>query len=182
MDMRIGIAGAGGLGSNVAVHLARAGVENILLVDFDVVEPSNLNRQFYFADQIGQPKAHALVENLKRIRPVAHVEGRVLKLEPHNIRETFEGCALVVEAFDRAEAKAMLVEALLGTGVPLVAGSGVAGLDVSGVKKMQFGRMLTIIGDQISDCNDHLLYSAKVGMVAAWMAVEVLTMLGYRDA
>jgi sulfur carrier protein ThiS adenylyltransferase len=182
VNARIGIAGAGGLGSNVAVHLARAGVENILLVDFDVVEPSNLNRQFYFADQIGQPKAHALVENLKRIRPLAPVEGRVLKLDPHNIRETFAGCVLVVEAFDRAEAKAMLVEALLGTGVPLVAGSGVAGLDVSGVKKMQFGRMLTIIGDQISDCSDHLLYSAKVGMVSAWMAVEVLTMLGYRDA
>jgi sulfur carrier protein ThiS adenylyltransferase len=62
IEFRIGIAGCGGLGSNCAVALSRVGIGRLILVDFDVVELSNLNRQYYFRDQIGLLKTEALTE------------------------------------------------------------------------------------------------------------------------
>jgi sulfur carrier protein ThiS adenylyltransferase len=87
--MKIGIAGAGGLGSNVAVNLVRSGVDEIKIADFDVIEQSNLNRQFYFKDQIGQNKVNALFENLKRINPQIKLQIIQRKLERENLKEIF---------------------------------------------------------------------------------------------
>ena len=117
--MRIGIAGVGGIGSNVAVNLVRSGIDWLRLVDFDRVEASNLNRQFYFADQIGRLKVEALAENLRRIRPDLTIEAVAERITAHTCRRLFTGCDLVVEGLDRTADKKMLLEAL-GTDLPMV--------------------------------------------------------------
>ncbi|HXE97016.1 MAG TPA: sulfur carrier protein ThiS adenylyltransferase ThiF, partial [Dongiaceae bacterium] len=109
----VGIAGVGGLGSAVAVALARVGVGRLVIADFDVVEPSNLNRQQYFIDQIGSCKVDALACNLRRINPYVTVEAHRVMLDPENIPAIFSDCSILVEAFDRADMKAMLVNAAL---------------------------------------------------------------------
>ena len=113
---RVGIAGAGGLGSNCAMHLVRAGVRHLTVVDFDVVNESNLNRQFFFRDQLGLKKVEALKANLLRIDPDADIRSVDLRLDAASARETFADCDIVVEAFDVVEAKAMLVAALAPSG------------------------------------------------------------------
>jgi sulfur carrier protein ThiS adenylyltransferase len=103
---RIGIAGAGGLGSNCAMNLVRSGFTQFVIVDFDVVEESNLNRQFYFYDQIGRPKVDALKENLLRINPDLSIKPWQLKLDKQNMANIFKACTVVVEAFDKPRCKA----------------------------------------------------------------------------
>ena len=100
--MRIGIAGAGGLGSNVAVNLVRTGVKKLKIVDFDVVDESNLNRQFYFMDQVGRPKVEALRENLLRIRITSYnvCYTKLLRLV-HNINNSRNLFFLVYRKHDR---------------------------------------------------------------------------------
>ena len=108
---RVGIAGAGGLGSNCAMHLVRAGVTHLTVVDFDVVNESNLNRQFFFRDQIGMKKVEALKENLLRIDSAADIRALEMRLDAASAREVFADCDVVVEAFDVVDAKVMLVSA-----------------------------------------------------------------------
>ena len=107
---RVGIAGAGGLGSNCAVALARSGVGTLVISDFDIIEEPNLNRQYYFTDQIGLMKTVALKENIARINPEVHVIVHQKILEKENITEIFSGCHIIVEAFDSPEMKEMLIE------------------------------------------------------------------------
>ncbi len=125
----VGIAGAGGLGSAVAVALTRLGIGTLIVADFDVVEPSNLNRQQYFIDQIGLPKVDALQANLARINPYVRVTIFNGRLTRHNIPAVFTEIDVLVEAFDAADQKAMLAETFRGhfPGIPLVAASGLAG-------------------------------------------------------
>lgn len=127
---RVAIAGLGGLGSNIAVMLARVGVGQLLLVDFDVVEPSNLNRQSYYIRHLGMPKTAALEEQLAQINPFIRVETRTIRVEAGNVVELFGGYQILCEAFDRPEAKAMLVNTALAVlpEVKIVAASGMAGL------------------------------------------------------
>lgn len=171
--MRIGIAGVGGIGSNVAVHLVRSGVNHLKIVDDDRVEASNLNRQFYFKDQIGGFKVEMLVNNLKRIAPKINIEALTLKLEPSNMVATFADCPIVVEGFDSPSHKKMLLEALTASGHSIVAASGVAGINVDHIAKRQLGRC-TIVGDFETDCRQAELYSHKVATIAAIMAGVVL--------
>ena len=103
----VGIAGCGGLGSNCAVALARIGTGTLVITDFDVISESNLNRQYFFHDQIGQPKAPALKENIKRINPETRVIDHDIKLTPENIPQIFGICDVIVEAFDMADQKEM---------------------------------------------------------------------------
>lgn len=170
--MKIGIAGAGGIGSNVALNLVRSGVKALRIVDFDCVEPSNLNRQFYFQDQICRPKVEALRENLQRIRPDLEVEAIVARIDETNCSALFGDCDLVVEAFDKAAAKKMLMEALAGDQL-VVSASGVAGGSLDGIHWRQFGRA-HIVGDFVSDCADWLLFSHKVVTVASHMSAFIL--------
>ena len=172
---RIGIAGAGGLGSNVAMHLVRAGLRDLRVVDFDRVQAPNLNRQFYFADQVGRLKVAALRDNLQRIDPGFRGEMLAARVTGANVRRLFAACAVVVEAFDGAANKAMLVEALLPTGVLVVAGSGLGG--VGGTNDIVARRVrpnFILVGDGWRDVRDYPPLSPRVGVCAAAMADAVL--------
>lgn len=126
-SIRIGIAGAGGLGSNCAANLVRCGFSRFTLVDDDVVEWSNLNRQFFFGHQVGQAKVDALSHNLRAINPDIDIAAVVKKITPDNVHDCFSDCEVVVEAFDRAEDKKMIVETYMNSGKLVVAASGLAG-------------------------------------------------------
>jgi len=152
--MRVGIAGAGGLGSNCAMLLVRSGFEDLVVVDHDVVEPSNLNRQFFFRRQVGQPKVEALRENLLDVNPEASVRAVQAQVTPGNVRELFAGCHAVVEAFDAASAKKMLVEALVGSGTFLVAASGLAGCgNADGIVTRRIRDDFYMVGDMVSEAS-----------------------------
>ena len=109
----VGIAGLGGLGSNLAIFLARLGVGHLILVDFDVVDITNLNRQHYTMKDLGIPKTLALVEQLEAINPYLTYETYTERVVPSNVERLFSGCDVVVEAFDKPDQKAMLLENLL---------------------------------------------------------------------
>jgi sulfur carrier protein ThiS adenylyltransferase len=125
----VGIAGAGGLGSNCAIALARCGVGNLIICDFDVVEDSNLNRQYYFREQLGMLKVIALKQNISRIDPRINVEAVNEKLDLGNIPTIFKDCHVIVEALDSADMKEMMIETSQSklSKIPLIAASGVAG-------------------------------------------------------
>lgn len=176
----VGIAGAGGLGSNVAVALARAGVGRLVIADFDRVEPSNLNRQQYFIDQIGERKVEALRENLLAINPYSLYEVHAVRINKRNATSIFGRVDVLVEAFDKAEAKEMLIEASLAKfpGRPIIAASGLAGY--GGNHKIRSRRLgnLYICGDESSQCPKGVSPMApRVALVAAMqanLAVELL--------
>lgn len=125
--VKIGIAGAGGLGSNCAQMLVRTGFRNLKIVDFDYIESSNLNRQFFFSHQIGLPKVEALRDNLRLINDEVVVEALQQKVDAGNAAGLFADCHVVVEAFDRPEYKKLIVETYLHKVELLVAVSGLAG-------------------------------------------------------
>lgn len=176
---RIGVAGLGGLGSNVLCHLVRAGVRRFTAADFDVVAASNLNRQFFFADQVGRKKTAALAENLRRIDPELELDFRDLKLTGENIQELFADCDVVVEAFDKADAKTMLIGALANSGIPVVAASGLAGFGKSNdIRVRKAGKKLYLIGDLVSGISAELApASPRVGIAAAMEANTVVAIL-----
>jgi sulfur carrier protein ThiS adenylyltransferase len=176
--MRIGIAGVGGIGSNVATHLVRAGISFLKIVDFDKVDVSNLNRQFYFAHQVGRPKVLMLVENLKAIRPEVEIEVIETFLDETNMEKLFADCDCIVEGFDRAESKALLLKTFWGSGKYLVSANGVAGNKVEAIRIYRPKPTIAIVGDFVSDVAHHPLSSAKVGVVAAMMASVVLEWAG----
>lgn len=175
----IGIAGAGGLGSNCAMHLVRAGIKNLVIVDFDVVNESNLNRQFYFRDQIGQVKVEALKENLLRIEPELELEIHNLRLNAENIQSIFGKCDILAEAFDHADAKNMLIKAAAPLHIPIVAVSGIAGWGNSeAIKIRQIGKQLTLIGDLSSEVSTTCSpVSPRVGIAAAMQANSIIAKL-----
>lgn len=177
--MRIGIAGTGGIGSNVAVHLVRSGVKKLKFGDFDKVEKSNLNRQFFFDDQLGKYKVEALYENLKRIDPKGDFQFEIIKFERENIGEFFKDCDIVVEGFDKREYKSMLIEELLPLGKIVVSASGIAHWDCDNIQIKKFGKNLYIVGDFQRDIERYKTYSHKVGMIASMMAEKVLERGGY---
>jgi sulfur carrier protein ThiS adenylyltransferase len=173
----VGIAGLGGLGSSIAVALARIGVGRLILADFDVVEPSNLNRQQYFIDQIGLPKSEALLANLKRINPYVSYDAHCVRVTPDNIDELFGRVDVMVEAFDRAGQKAMLLQSFKGA--PIVAASGMAGYgsgETIGVRKM--GERVFIVGDLETGAAPGCgLMAPRVGIAAHMQANVVLRIL-----
>jgi sulfur carrier protein ThiS adenylyltransferase len=178
--MKVGIAGVGGIGSNVAVHLVRAGCTSLRLVDFDRVELSNLNRQSYFVDQIGEYKVDMLRENLLRIVPDAAIETASLRLTSENMLETFDDCQLLVEGFDDQQSKKLLVETFAESGMPVISASGIAGREMSAIRVHRLGNC-TIVGDFQTDFRAESLYGPKISVIAAMMADFVLKMGGYND-
>lgn len=177
----VGIAGVGGLGSAVAVALARIGVGRLVIADFDVVEPSNLNRQQYFIDQIGSYKVDALTENLRRINPYVTVETHCVLLGPNNIPDIFSGCSLVVEAFDRADMKAMLVNTVLEAmpQVTIIAASGLAGYGSNNsIATRKVTKRLYLVGDSVSEAAPgNGLMAPRVGIAASHQANQVVRIL-----
>lgn len=177
----VGIAGVGGLGSSVAVALARVGVGRLVIADFDVVEPSNLNRQQYFIDQLGRFKVDALVENLKRINPYVTVEAHCILLGPENIPAIFSACSIVVEAFDRAVMKAMLVNRVLES-MPqsiVVAASGLAGYGSNNsIATRKVSQRLYLAGDAVSEAAPgNGLMAPRVGIAAHHQANQVVRLI-----
>jgi sulfur carrier protein ThiS adenylyltransferase len=177
----VGIAGLGGLGSNVAIALARIGVGTLILVDFDVVEPSNLNRQQYFIHQIGMPKVEALQDTLSKINPYVKILPYNEKLDKKNMERIFNEAVVVVEAFDRAEEKAMLIN-VISEKMPekyIVAASGVAGYgDNNEIKTVRFSSRIFIVGDQKTAAQPGVgLMAPRVGIVAHHQANTVLRIL-----
>lgn len=177
----VGIAGLGGLGSMVAVALARTGVGRLILVDYDVVEPSNLNRQYYFMDQIGMPKTEALTETIKRINPVIDIEAHNIKINKENVSTLFDGVDVMVEALDRAEEKAMLTECFLKMfpGIPLVAASGLAGYgSANQIVTKAVMKWLYVCGDfETEAMPSQGLMAPRVGVCAHHQANAVLRLL-----
>ena len=173
----VGIAGLGGLGSAIAVALARTGIGRLILADFDVVDPSNLNRQQYFFDQLGMPKTEAIEANLKRINPYVDYETHCVRVTPENIPALFGSVDVMVEAFDRPDQKAMLLQSFKGA--PLVAASGMAGYgpgESIGVRKM--GDRIYVVGDLETDLAPGCgLMAPRVGIAAHMQANLVLRIL-----
>jgi sulfur carrier protein ThiS adenylyltransferase len=178
---RVGIAGAGGLGSNCAVALARSGVGTLVISDFDVVEEANLNRQYYFSDQIGMEKTRALKENIARINPVTRLIINQVQLNPKNIPLIYSDCDVIVEAFDRADMKEMLIETLHRSlpGIPIVVGSGMAGWgNNESIRCRKIDDYLFVCGDESTEVSDEMPPMApRVGIVANMQANIVIEIL-----
>ena len=178
---RIGIAGAGGLGSNCAIALARSGIGTLVLADYDVIEESDLSRQYYFSDQTGMLKTVALKENISRINPDVFVIIYQTKLDRINIPEIFAGCDVIVEAFDDSEMKEMLIETvqIKMPGTPLVTGSGLAGLgNTDSLRCRKIDETLYICGDESHKPSDGFPSMApRVGIVANMQAHVVIEIL-----
>lgn len=180
---RIGIAGAGGLGSNIAMMLARSGVGHLVIADFDTVDESNLNRQHYAREHVGASKVDALSQQIHAVDPRVEMRAFRLRVTPQNARELFGGCDIVCEAFDDAQAKAMLVEQLLSLtpGPIVVSGNGMAGIGpASEIVTRRLGSRLYVCGDGESDVDaGEVLYAPRVMLCAAQQAlVAVRIVLG----
>lgn len=178
---RVGIAGAGGLGSNCAVGLARSGVGTLVIADFDIVEEANLNRQYYFTDQIGMNKTIALKENIARINPATVVSIHHEKLDRENIKQIFLGCDIIVEAFDSSSMKEMLIETVQVEmpGIPVVVGSGMAGWGkTNDLRYRKIDDTLYVCGDESTEVSDNLPPVApRVAIVANMQANVVIELL-----
>ena len=177
----VAIIGCGGLGSNCAAMLLRSGVGALTLVDFDVVEPSNLNRQLFFQDQLGRPKTEALAETLMRIDPQAHLTLVQRCVTQHDLVGLVANAAVLVEAVDRADVKAMIANTILRDRpeLPLVAASGLAGFDsANSIVTERIADNYYLVGDQMSDVTlGHSLVASRVMVAAAHEAHAVIRIL-----
>ena len=180
-NAHVAIAGLGGLGSNIAVMLARSGVGHLLLVDFDTVDVTNLNRQMYTIPHLGRPKTEALAEILCRINPYPDYELRQVRVTPDNLRELFEGWPIVCEAFDRADQKAMLISGLLTTcpETVIVSGNGMAGYgDANEIRTIRRLGRLYICGDGTADSQAGMgLMAPRVAVCAGHQANQVIRLI-----
>lgn len=183
----VGIAGIGGLGSHVAVMLARSSIRKLVLADFDCVDESNLKRQSYYYNQIGLKKTDALAGQLKSINPFLEIETHFVKVDEQNAAEIFKECRIVCEAFDKKEEKAMLVNTLLEQ-LPdtiLISGSGMAGIESSNlICTARAFQRLYVCGDGVTEADGQVrLTAARVCICAGHEANMVLRLLnGYKEA
>lgn len=178
VDAHVVIAGAGGLGSNIAIGLARSGVGHLTLIDFDVVDFSNLNRQQYKLSQIGMPKVMALRENILEMNPFINITIHQVKVTNENVAELFADADVMVEAFDVPDAKAMLLRTSEATypNKPLVMGNGMAGLHSSNtIQTKKFRKNVYIAGDQTNPGKEGLM-AGRV-MIAAGHQVNMILQL-----
>lgn len=180
----VGIAGCGGLGSNAAVALARVGIGKLIIADFDRIEESNLNRQYYFQNQVGKFKTTALKQNLTSITPDIIVEDHNIMLESDDIVELFAECDAVIEAFDKAEMKEIIIETIQSNfpEKPIISGVGIAGWGGNELIKTRKLGNLYIIGDGESEVdNNNPPLAPRVGIVSNMMANIVLEILLKQD-
>lgn len=180
MNFSVGIAGLGGLGSNVAMALARAGVGKLVLVDFDIVERKNLNRQAYSVEQVGMKKTEAMKQNIMAANPDVNLEIEDLKLEPGRMEVPFKNVDVVVEALDNAKTKAAFIEEILLKlpSKPLVGASGVAGYGKSDqVCTKKTGNLYLVHDDLAPSSDEDVLLAPRVGLLAYWQANTVLEIL-----
>ncbi len=177
----VAVCGLGGLGSNIAISLARAGIGKLILIDFDHVDITNLHRQQYKASQIGEFKSEALAANLKEITPYVELEAHTVCMKEDNTAELLRDADIICEAFDHAECKALLTNTVLET-MPdkyLVAASGMAGLgSANSIKTRRITDRFYLCGDEVSDvANEGSLVASRVMLCAAHQAHAVLRIL-----
>lgn len=176
-SLKIGIAGAGGLGSNCAMNLVRSGFENFVIADFDTIDGSNLNRQFYFSTQTGLLKVDSLKQNLLDINPNLSITTSNERVDTENLEQLFGDCDCIIEAFDDAAAKKLLVEHFSDADKLVVAASGIAGSgNTDQIKTRKISDRLYIIGDFVSESSEQLPpYSPGVSIAAAKQADVILS-------
>ncbi len=177
----VAVCGLGGLGSNIATSLARAGIGKLILIDFDKVDITNLHRQQYKANQIGMCKTEALQNNLKEINPYLETKIHTICLDESNAKDVLADADIICEAFDNAEAKANIVNFVLSE-MPdkyIVAASGMAGLDSANlIKTRKVSKRFYLCGDEVSDIKDGIgLVSTRVMLCAAHQAHTVLRII-----
>ena len=175
----VGIAGCGGLGSNAAVALVRAGVGHLILADHDVVEASNLNRQHYFQQDIGKKKVETLAAHLRAINPDVELVLHDIELTPENVPGIYADADLLIEAFDSADSKRWLIESwcVAYPDRPIVVASGVSGCGNTGAMKVHSSGNIHVCGDEESAMTMGLC-AARVMMAASMqanIAIELLT-------
>ncbi len=176
----VGIAGIGGLGSNAAIALVRAGIGRLVLVDFDKVEESNLDRQYYFLDQIGKPKVDAIKENIRRIDPNVKVKTYDIKLERGSMAKPFKDVHVVIEALDKAVTKTEFIEEILLNlpEKPIVAASGVAGYGHSErIVTKRLGKLNMCYDEHALSSENDILMAPRVCLMANWeanLALEII--------
>ena len=180
-SVTVAICGLGGLGSNVAISLARAGIGKLILIDFDRVDITNLHRQQYKANQLGMNKTDALRDNLLEIAPYVTLETHTICVKEENATHLLQGADIICEAFDDAECKAMLTNLVLEE-MPdkyLVAASGMAGFgSVNSIRTRKITSKLYLCGDEKSDVqSEGGLVSSRVMLCAAHQAHTVLRIL-----
>ncbi len=177
----VAICGLGGLGSNIAISLARAGIGKLILIDFDKVDITNLHRQQYKANQIGMVKTDALSDNLKEIAPYIDIESHTVCITDNNAVELLKDADIICEAFDDAECKAMLTNLVLEE-MPdkyFVAASGMAGMgSANTIKTRKITSKFYLCGDEKSDVqSEGSLVVSRVMLCAAHQAHTVLRIL-----
>ena len=177
----VAICGLGGLGSNIAIALARAGIGKLILIDFDRVDITNLHRQQYKASQIGMYKTDALAENLREINPYIELETHTEHIAEENAVTLLKDADIICEAFDNAEAKAMLTDIVLSE-LPdkyLVAASGMAGMGTTNsIKTRRITSRFYLCGDETSEVSENIgLVAPRVALCAAHQAHTVLRIL-----
>ncbi|MCM1132557.1 MAG: sulfur carrier protein ThiS adenylyltransferase ThiF [Ruminococcus flavefaciens] len=177
----VAVCGLGGLGSNIAILLARAGVGNLHIIDFDRVDISNVNRQQYFLEQLGQYKTDALYDTLKKILPYINIKRTCIRLTEDNIPDILHGEDIICEAFDNAESKAELVNCVLEN-MPdkyLVSGSGMAGLgNANAIQTRRITDRFYICGDGESDIADGMgLVASRVAVCAGHQAHKIIQII-----
>ena len=177
----VAICGLGGLGSNIAFSLARAGIGKLILIDFDSVDITNLHRQQYKADQIGMSKTDALKENLSEIAPYVAIETHSVRISENNAEALLQKADIICEAFDDAECKAMLVNLVLERMHKkyLVAASGMAGFgSANTIQTRRISKRFYLCGDGTSDVqSEGSLVASRVMLCAAHQAHTVLRIL-----
>lgn len=177
---KAGIAGAGGLGSNCAAALVRCGIGSLVIADFDEVSESNLNRQFFFRDQVGMKKTTALEANLRRIDPDVVLEMHAVLLDVENIAKVFSSCDVIVEALDLADQKEILIGTVMEQmpSKPMVIGLGMAGFGMTGSIHVRREGNIYICGDEVSEISEDLpAIAPRVGIVANMQANVVMEIL-----
>ncbi|MBE6913003.1 MAG: thiamine biosynthesis protein ThiF [Ruminococcaceae bacterium] len=177
----VAVCGLGGLGSNIATALSRAGIGKLILIDFDRVDITNLHRQQYKVNQIGMNKTEALRENLKEINPYIETEVHTVCIDEDNAGKVLSQADIICEAFDDAECKAMLTGCVLEK-MPdkyLVAASGMAGLgSPNEIQTRKITSRFYLCGDEKSDVKDDIgLVSSRVMLCAAHQAHTVLRII-----
>ena len=177
----VGIAGCGGLGSNAAISLARVGLLKFILVDFDRIDAGNLNRQYYFRDQIGEKKVDALADNMHKIDDSIQIKRFDLRLESSDVSKIFAECDLIIEAFDNAFSKMLLVETVMEQlpHIPLIVGNGMAGIGgFDTLKIIKWAENVYVCGDGISEIGEDLPpLGPRVAIVANMQANLALELL-----
>ena len=174
---RVGLAGAGGLGSNAAMMLARCGVGTLVLIDGDTVDPSNLNRQHYFPRHVGRPKMEALAEQLNELRPAPSVEAHRLWLDEGNIAPLLDKADFWLECLDNARLKATFTSLALGKGKSVIAASGMGGFGGYAMTRRVMkcsGGLLAVVGDFRSDVAEAPPLAPRVMQCAAMQADAAL--------